>query len=283
MTSRRSVVLISLLLATVFLLGLAAPSATAAGNGGGQPLATEETTPPETTEAPDTTEAPIDPEVPVEEDDSNTTTILIIVGIILLIVVVIAVSASGRSKRAEATARATAAGAAAGAAATAAPPAWQAAASQAYSESRWVYENLTSDIALWRGDSLYEAQRTVGTGQTAVTASAARQETWDQLGSQMTTATTSLYGLESQVDTASKPVVRSAIDSLYAARTSVDEVAAARLAVHQATDALQADAGDERLQQDLSAAHDHENQTSQNLTNSRTVLEGALANLAAMR
>jgi hypothetical protein len=60
-------------------------------------------------------------------------------------------------------------------------------------------------------------------------------------------------------------------------------VAAAHLAVRKATDAFSTDAGNEALQQQLAAAHDHESRTVQNLNNNRTVLYGAVNNLAALR
>jgi hypothetical protein len=209
-----------------------------------------------------------------EAGEESNTGLFIVLGIILLVVVIIAINASRRSNRAGAAAAGTAV------AADTAPP-WKATADQAYSQARWLYENLTPEIGQWRGDSLH-AGADSGGEQTSGGASA-HQQTWDQLGTQMTAATNTLYSLEPQVSPSSQPVVRSVIDNLNRTRTAVDDVASARLALDQATDALQADSGNQRLQQDLAAAHDHENQSVQTLNGSRTVLQGALANLAALR
>jgi hypothetical protein len=229
---------------------------------------------PETTTTSSATATTTAPDSEAGEDDS-TTGLLIVLGIILLVVVIIALNASRRSKEAEASAAGTTA------AATGAAPAWKATADQAYSQSRWLYENLTPEIAQWRGDSLQKGDDR--SQDPASDIASAQQQTWDQLGTQMTAATTTLYSLEPQVDSASQPVVRSVIDSLNHTRTAVDDVASARLAVDQATGAFQADTGNQRLQQDLSAAHDHENQSVQNLNSSRVVLQGALANLTALQ
>ena len=231
----------------------------------------------ETTKAPGTEttgETDAAPSPDSDEDTSNTT-LFIIIGIVLLVLVIIAIAASRRSRKGKAT---TAIGSAA---AVAPAPAWKATAEQAYSQSRWLYENLTPEIAQWRGDSLHKGDDR--TGDQTLDPASAQQQTWNQLGTQMTAAATTLYSLESMVGPASQPVVRSLIDGLNNTRTAVDDVASARLAVDQATDAFRGDSGNQRLQQDLSAAHDRENQSVQNLNGNRTVLYGALANLAALK
>ena len=214
-------------------------------------------------------------------EDTSDTTLYIVIGIIALVLLIIVISAISRSRRSKKTDAAAAAAAAGSPAAAAAATAWQATAERAYSQSRWLYENLTPEVAQWRGDSLHKDD-TVSGDQVSDFASA-QQQTWDQLGTQMTAASTTLYSLELQVDPAAQPVVRSLIDGLNRTRTYVDVVASARFAVHRATDALQGDSGNPRLQQELSAAHDHENQSVQNLSDNRAVLYGALANLAALK
>jgi hypothetical protein len=225
-----------------------------------------------TSEAPDTTATSGETDTtaaPDTEEEAFTTRQYVLIGIIALafiIIVIIAVRLARGGKKDEASADA---------------PAWRANQEQAYSQSRWLYENLTPEIAQWRGDSLPKS------GQPSADAfpdtTFTEQETWSQLGTQMTAAVTALYSLETQVDPSSQPVVRSVIDSLNNTRTAVDEVASARLAVNQATAAYQKDSGNQRLQQELSAAHQRENLSVQNLNGSRTVLYGALANLAALR
>jgi hypothetical protein len=281
MTTRtRSLTIAGLVLVTLLLAGCSGDvgSGITTTAGGGETTTTAEEVAPTTTQAPatTTTSAQTGTTAPPDSgEDDSTTGLLIIVGIILLVVVIIAISASRRSKKAEA--------AAAGAAAVGAPvaaPDWKTSAEQAYSQSRWLYENLTADLALWRGDMLQSGSDP--SPEPASDVPAARQQTWDQLGTQMTAATTTLYGLEAQVGETSQPVVRSVVDALYSTRTAVDDVASARLAVHHASDALAGDSGNEGLQQDLTAAHDQENQSAHHLNNSRTVLQGALANLAAL-
>lgn len=215
-----------------------------------------------TTAAPDTGET------------SSNTWLFVIVGIIVLVIVV-AIIASRRSRKAKAAA------VAGSTAAAAAAPAWKAIAEQAYSQSRWLYENLTPEIAQWRGDLLHRGEGP--SGDQASDIASAQQQTWNQLGTQMTAAATTLYSLELQVDPVSQPVVRSLIDALNNTRTAVDDVASARLAVNEATDSYESDSGNQSLQQDLSFTHDRENQSVQNLNGSRAVLQGALANLAALK
>jgi hypothetical protein len=225
-----------------------------------------------TTEAPATTVSSeeTDTTAPSETDEETwTTRRYILIGIlalafIVIVIVAIRASRSGKSKRAEVSL-----------------PAWRPTAEQAYSQSRWLYENLTAEIAQWRGDVLH-ASGGQAPEQTPSTASA-QEQTWSQLGTQMAAAITNLYNLEAQVDPASQPTVRSVIDSLNSTRTAVDEVSSARLAVLQATDEFQGDPGNPHLQQSLAVAHERENQSVQNLNGHRSVLYGALTKLTALK
>jgi hypothetical protein len=232
-----------------------------------------------TTEAPQTTTTGATDETAPPDTGEETSDIrqYVLIGVLVLafiVIVIITISASRRGKKDEVAA-------AAGPAVGVAPaPAWKATAEQAYAQSRWLYENLTPEIAQWRGDWLHTGEDE--SGDRAYDADSARQQTWHQLGTQMVAATSTLYSLETQVDPARQSVVRSLIDSLNNTRTAVDDVAAARLAVNRATDLLLADSGNQGLQQNLAAAHDHEHQSVQNLNGNRTVLHGALANVAAL-
>jgi hypothetical protein len=250
--------------------------------GGGQTTTTGEGAETTTTEAPDTTASTEAPETtattsetgetasPDTDEETSDTQRYILIGLLVLafiVIVIVAIRASRRSKKPEPSA--------------AAASTWKATAGQAYAQSRWLYENLTPAIGQWRGDWLHAGEDT--SADRAYDAASAQQQTWSQLGTQMAAATSTLYSLEAQVDPASQQVVRSVIDVLNNTRAAVDDVASARLAVNQATDAVRADSGNGRIQQNLAAAHDRENQSVQNLNGNRTVLQGALANLAALR
>ncbi len=224
----------------------------------------------EASEAPDTTEATQTPdttEAPDTEEEGWSTQRYVLLGVLALVLIVIV--AIGASRRGKKQSEAPAAG-----------PSWRTTAEQAYSQSRWLYENLTPEIALWRGDLLH---RSGGQVPTPPETASAQEQTWSQLGTLMTAAITNLYNLEVQVDPASQPVVRSVIDSLNSTRTAVDEVSSARLAVLRATDEFQGDPGSEHLQQNLSGAHGRESQSVQYLNGHRSVLYGALTNLAALQ
>jgi hypothetical protein len=239
--------------------------------GGGQTTTTlEEAATTSTEEAATTTSGETDTTAaPDTGEETFTTRQYVLIGILVfafIIIVIVAVWAARGGKKDEAS--------------RPAPP-WRATAEQAYSQSRWLYDNLTPEIAQWRGDSLYRSSQP--SANQLLDTTFAVQETWSQLGTQMTAAVTALYSLETQIDPSSQPVVRSLIDSLNSTRTAVDEVASARLAVSQATAAYQIDPGNQSLQQELSAAHQRENLSVQSLNGNRTVLYGALTNLAALR
>ena len=202
-----------------------------------------------TTEAPQTTATTggtdeLRPRNPDEETSNTRQYVLIgLLALSFIVIVIIAIRASRRGKKDEAAA-------AAGPAVGVTPaPAWKATAEQAYAQSRWLYENLTPEIAQWRGDWLYTGEDK--SGDRAYDAASAQQQTWNQLGTQLVAATSTLYSLEAQVDPARQSVVRSLIDGLNNTRTAVDDVASARLAANRAADALVADSGNQRLQQNL--------------------------------
>ena len=250
--------------------------------GGDQTTTTSEGAETTSTEAPETTATTEAPETtattsetgetasPDTDEETSNTRQYVLIGLLVLafiVIVIVAIRASRRSGKSEPTA--------------ATAPAWRATAEQAYAQSRWLYENLTPELGQWRGDWLHAGED--ASGDRAYDAASAQQQTWNQLGTQMAAATSTLYSLEAQVGPASQQVVRSVTDGLNNTRAAVDDVASARLAVNQATDALRADSGNQRVQQNLAAAHDRENQSVQNLNGNRTVFHGALANLVALR
>ena len=107
----------------------------------------------------------------------------------------------------------------------AAAPAWKPAAQTGYADARWLYDQLTPSLALWKGDSEYESQ--TGTPSPASDKSA----TWSEASTRLKSARDALYRVESQqAQTAVGSAANDLVASLNSVREGVDRLAAAQTA-----------------------------------------------------
>jgi len=96
---------------------------------------------------------------------------------------------------------------------------------EGYIQVRWLYDHLTDDLAVWRGNALFEE----GT-DTSPEKGTSFAATWAQLGDRTDRATDSLYRAEAAApDPTSAETARNVITVLQTSRTAVDAKAEARL------------------------------------------------------
>lgn len=156
--------------------------------------------------------------------------------------------------------------------ATAVVPAWRTQAQSGYAESRWLYDNLTEQLAIWHGDAEFE-----GTVGQATDAEQAR--IWGQLAARMDQATADLYALEAAA-APNSPALRAAqgaVGSLKETYAAVIERSDARHASHAA------ESGSSQVAEqdvDLAAARDREMRASTALAEARPRLAAALTDLS---
>ena len=226
--------------------------------------ASDTTQAPTTTEAPATTQAPPDEgatetTAPAEEDTgSNAAIWLIVIGVVIVLGIILwsIGRSSGRSSGHEE------------AAAAAAATTWKTYARSGYSESRWLYDNMTDGLAVWRGNAKYD-----GTDVEGSTASTSQANTWNQLDTRMQQATDALYGVEAAPpDQHTADTAQRVITDLKAVRAALDARADARYAYRRA----------EAAGEDVSDARDREQRASGNLETSRGQLSASLTNLSSL-
>ena len=148
-------------------------------------------------------------------------------------------------------------------------PAWRTHARSGYAEARWLSDNMTESLAIWRGDSEHEG----GDGSTAT--DAANAKVWDQLSGRKERAEAELYALEAASGPGSTALEASqlttaALDDTYAALTERSDARAAYLAAAKSSDAEG---------ESLTAARDREVRAAGKLTAARQQLASALAKL----
>lgn len=228
---------------------------------GAEPPAETTEAPSETTEAPpETTEAPQETTAPEEEGEGEAQWwILVIVGL-LFIVLLIVIANSGKKRRTVVEQQG---------------PTWKELARRSYADSRWLFDNLTESLAIWRGNAQYDKATDVGA--TAETASA---ETWGQLPSRLDRARDSLYAFEAAApDGRSADTARRVVEHLNATRAALDGRAEARYAYRAAE--AEAEGQPDRAA-NLATARDRERRTSEILEESRRRLGEALTALSAI-
>lgn len=106
-----------------------------------------------------------------------------------------------------------------------APAAWKEGARSAYADARWLYDEMDVELAVWRGDTLYEAQ--ISNSSAAINTT--HQSTWNQLPARLSAERDALYRVESTSgDQHVAQVATALVDNLNATRASVDCIADAR-------------------------------------------------------
>ena len=216
-TWRMSVLLLIVALAVTACSGELLPDPTAPESPDTTAAETpEETTPPETT-PPETSPpetSPPDTTVPEESGD-----VPIWVWILLGILVVGLVAWIGARSGAKPDAPPPV---------VAAPPSQPdtaAIARTAYADSRWLYDQLTPSLAVWKGDSQHQIQSGAGTPMSD------RNAVWAEADTRLKSARDALYNVESANPSAPIAVAsQDLVNSLNSVREGVDRLAAARLA-----------------------------------------------------
>ncbi|MFZ0012857.1 MAG: hypothetical protein WAL25_01960 [Acidimicrobiia bacterium] len=165
-----------------------------------------ETSPPETTVA-DTSPPASEPGEPETDGGLDASAIWVVVGLVLVFVLLGWLM--GRSRKPAAPAPVSA-------------PTWRDHLREGYGEARWLSDNMTEELAVWRGNSLAD---------TAVAgAGTAMADRWNQLDIRVNQARDLLYQAEAGApDPTTSRLIRDAIVRLDAARASVDARAEARL------------------------------------------------------
>jgi len=244
----------ALVLSTIFLtaIGAEAPAAVA------QTTTVAPTTVAPTTQAPDTTQAPAETTVPASGDTSNAPWwILIMVGLGILILVVVFATRGSKSKII----------------AAAPPPAksWKDYAREGYASSRWLYDAMGEDMAVWRGNAQFDDATAVGSS-----AGTSKAETWQQINARMSTASDALYALEAAApDQRTAQTARNTVNALHSTRNALDARAESRFAYRSA----------ERQEHDsttLMQAREREVRSSRNLVEARNALALALTDLSTI-
>ncbi len=247
---------IGLALAVLLIVG----SLVAACDGSGEgtlPDTPETTAPPAETTAPpaETTAPPAQTTVAPDTDTDETPwwVLLIVLGAIFLLVIALL---AGRKKTP----------------AAAVEPAWRTQAQSGYAESRWLYDNLTEQLAIWHGDAEFE-----GTIGQATDTEQAR--IWDQLAARMDQATADLYALEAAA-APNSPALRAAqsvVGSLKETYAAVIERSDARHGSH-GVESGSSEAAEQGAE--LAAARDREMRASTALASARPRLAAALTDLS---
>jgi hypothetical protein len=219
--------------------------------------APETTQPSDTTQAPDTTQAS-DTTVAGDEDSEKETPwwlLLLVLGALLILVVAFVARGSKKSV-------------------VVAPPpvSWKDNARAGYANARWLYDAMTEDLAVWRGNTVVD-----GASETGSAAATSLANTWQQLDGRMGDASDELYALESSApDQRTASVAGETISALRALRTTVDARAESRVGYRAAESS---DGNDTEV---LKEARDREVRTSRNLAEARSALGEALTSLSAV-
>ena len=163
-----------------------------------------------TTQAPDTTQAPETTEPGTEEGESTTPWwLLILIGIAFLVLIIAFVSRGSKKK------------------VVVAPPpvSWKDSARSGYADARWLYDAMSEDLGIWRGNATFDSTSEVG-----ATAATALADTWRQLDARIGSASDHLYALEAaSPDQRTAEAANATVRSMRAVRTAVDSRAEARM------------------------------------------------------
>ncbi len=248
---------IGLVLAVLLIVGSLVAGCDGSGEGTGPTVEPTQPDTPVTTAPPAETTAPPAQTTVAPDTDTDETpwwVLLIVLGAIFLLIIALL---AGRRKKTPAPA---------------VVPVWRTHAQSGYAESRWLYDNLTEQLAIWHGDAEFE-----GTIGQATEAEQAR--IWDQLAARMDQATADLYALEAAA-APNSPALRAAqgvVGSLKETYAAVIERSDARHSSH----AAESGSSEEAEQgAELAAARDHEMRASTALAEARPRLAAALTDLS---
>lgn len=213
---------------------------------------------PEPTSAPEPTAAPPQAEAPESGDGEGLPQEAVWIGLGLLLIFLLIGWLMGRSRKSAPVP-------------VAATPevTWKDHTRGGYAQARWLYDSLTEDLAVWRGNALFEGKSESGTA-----AGTSLAGIWVQLGDRTDQANSSLYHSEATApDQKSAETIRDVVTALRTTRAAVDATAEARL------NSRTAEASDDTAS---TQAADRERLVSGSLTEARGHLAGALAALSAI-
>jgi hypothetical protein len=141
-----------------------------------------------------------------------------------------------------------------------------------YADARWLFDAMSEDLAIWRGNATYDSTSAVG-----ATAGTALAETWAQLDARTGKASDSLYALEATApDRRTAQAASTAVASMRSVRRSVDDRAEARM--NYRTVETGVDVGQVALQD----AREREVRASRNLAEARSAYGAALTSLSTV-
>lgn len=218
-------------------------------------------TAPEVTAAPDTTVAP-EPtsppasEPPVDQGAGDGDWLLPLIGLLLLGVLLVGILIGRARRREQPTVVPVADG-----------KGFKDYVRDGYSEARWLLDAFSDELAIWRGNALFE-------GRTDLEASAGTTfaSSWGQLDERMDRAGSDLYRAEAAApDQNTAEMIRATIGALQSARLALDARAEARFATRRA-----------EAQLELAQAGERERLASSNLAETRQRLSDALLSLSAV-
>lgn len=209
-----------------------------------------DTTVPDTTIAPDTTTAG------GGGDDTTPWWLLVVIGIALLILIIALVSRGSKKTPPQTTSTLT----------------WKDHGRQGYADARWLYDAMSDDVGIWRGNAQFDGVTAVG-----ATASTGKAELWNELGPRLDAARSSLYALEAAApDPQTAQSARATVNTMMAVRTALDARADAR-AAYRTAETTAADSP-----QALMDARDREVRSSTNLNQARAEFARALTTLSTV-
>jgi hypothetical protein len=150
-------------------------------------------------------------------------------------------------------------------------PLWRSSARSAYSDVRWLYDELDVPLAIWRGESLFDPQAAM-----ASSAASSHQATWSQIHERIDRARESLYRVEGAMpNTEVARLATRMLDEVTATRDAVDALADA----HRRRRAAEADTSTDPSE--LESAQNVETAATTELASRRTRLNRAMLDFSA--
>jgi hypothetical protein len=152
------------------------------------------------------------------------------------------------------------------------PVSWKDNARSGYADARWLYDAMTEDLAVWRGNAASQAETTA-----LPSADTSLATTWQQLDGRTSQGRDKLYALEASApDHKTAQMASATIASMLTLRKALDARADARQNYRtvEAVDGTDTSA--------LSDAREREVRSSRNLAEARSAYGTALTNLSTL-